>query len=131
MQKNFSKNIKTKQYETAYIYYMLVGSYFHKAQCRNRSMENLLFMFYKEMPRAKQEKLEAKVIRTLAKSFKDYRSLFSKMNCEVHFGWADNVLMIRFQTGFESVDIAVTEEGKCYLKVTAFADEDASSAEPD
>ena len=91
MRYSFTEKTSHRQQETAYMLYMIIGSYFHRCSCRSKALEENLFLYYKEL----QEKRLA------------------EMNAEVVISRADDLYILRFYTGFERVVVTVDEKG-CY-----------------
>ena len=60
----------------AYIVYMIVGSYFNKAICRNPVMADRLYLYYSEMKETTQEAKEQKVIMQADYELKHMRMYF-------------------------------------------------------
>ena len=61
----FLEKRSNKQQETAYMVYMIIGSYFHKCTCKTKILENKLFLSYKEMGKDKQEEKESRIIKVV------------------------------------------------------------------
>lgn len=51
-----------------YCLYMLLASYFDKAVCKNKILENKLYLYYKELSADKQVDMEKRCIKALGKS---------------------------------------------------------------
>jgi len=48
MRYSFTEKTSHRQQETAYMLYMIIGSYFHRCSCRSKALEENLFLYYKD-----------------------------------------------------------------------------------
>lgn len=115
----FVEKRKTVQEEMAYIAYMIVGSYFNKAVCKNPLMANRLYFYYMEMKETTQEAKEKKVIVQAEKVLKDYESILGVMRCEIVIALRNNKYLLDFFTGFERVHVEVDVRGNCEIEILA------------
>ena len=84
MMYKFNEKTNNKQQQTAYVLYMVVGSYFHKSICSNKVMEDRLYLHYREMPLRRQCDLEKQVIKNTEKELKDILPALAELNCRVY-----------------------------------------------
>lgn len=115
----FVEKRKTVQEEMAYIVYMIVGSYFNKAICKNRAMATRLYLYYAEMKEATQEAKEQKVIAQAEHIFIGYEKILEGMNCEVMVVFKESRYVLDFITGFEHVHAEVNRKGDCKMQLLA------------
>ena len=47
MRYSFVEKTSHRQQETAYMLYMIIGSYFHRCRCKSKAVEENLFLYYK------------------------------------------------------------------------------------
>lgn|GEM_PF-171342 len=99
--------------QTAYMLYMIIGSYFHRCSCRSKALEENLFLYYKELQEKRQVEKERQIIRVSEGVLKDNMTDLAEMNAEVVISRADDLYILRFYTGFERVVVTVDEKG-CY-----------------
>lgn len=111
----FVEKEKHTQEEMAFIVYMIVSSYFHKATCRNPIMAKRLYLYYREMSEKLQESKERQVIREAEKIFKEDADLLHMMNCEVVIRKSGETYLLDFLTGFEQVHTEIDRKGKFTL----------------
>ena len=107
MRYSFTEKTSHRQQETAYMLYMIIGSYFHRCSCRSKALEENLFLYYKEVEKERQ------IIRVSEGVLKDNMTDLAEMNAEVVISRADDLYILRFYTGFERVVVTVDEKG-CY-----------------
>lgn len=103
-----------KQLASAYIVFMIAGSYFHKCHCQSRSPR--FFLHYAEMPRQKQFEYEQRVIKKIECLDKTFLEKLSQLQCEV-VGWQEegDFVMV-FQTyGFEELEFIINQNGNFQL----------------
>ena len=105
------------QKETAYILYMIIGSYFHKCICKSKMMEKNLLLYYKEMTKSKQEYMEQQIIRKVEQLFGKKQTELANMNSEATISIDENVYQIVFRTWFEDVAATVDKKGKYEIKL--------------
>jgi len=60
MRYSFVEKTSHRQQETAYMLYMIIGSYFHRCRCKSKAVEENLFLYYKELREKKQVEKESK-----------------------------------------------------------------------
>lgn len=113
----FVEKRKTVQEEMAYIVYMIVGSYFNKAICKNWAMATRLYLYYAEMKEATQEANEQKVIAQAEHTFKGYEKNLEGMNCEVMLAFKEGRYVLDFVTGFEHIHAEVDRKGNCEMQL--------------
>ena len=51
----FTEKTNSIQQQTAYVLYMMIGSYFNKSVCSNKLLETSLSLHYQELPVKRQE----------------------------------------------------------------------------
>lgn len=61
------KNPMSSQFQLEYAVYMMLGSYFKKAECDTKRFEKKLFLYYQDLSCSKQETLEKQVISFVEK----------------------------------------------------------------
>ena len=115
----FVEKEKHTQEEMAFIVYMIVSSYFHKAACRNQFMVERLHLYYSEMNVKLQESKEQQVIREAEKIFKEEANLLCMMNCEVVIRRSGEIYQMDFLTGFEQVHAEIDRKGKFTIVLNA------------
>lgn len=115
----FVEKRRTVQEEMAYIVYMIVGSYFNKAICKNWAMATRLYLYYAEMKEAAQEANEQKVIAQAEHTFKCYEKNLEGMNCEVMLAFKEGRYVLDFVTRFEHVHAEVDRKGNCEMQLLA------------
>ena len=113
MRYSFTEKTSHRQQETAYMLYMIIGSYFHRSSCRSKALEANLFLYYKELQEKRQVEKERQIIRVSEGVLKDNMTDLAEMNAEVVILRADDLYILRFYTGFERVVVTVDEKG-CY-----------------
>ena len=113
MRYSFTEKTSHRQQETAYMLYMIIGSYFHRYSCRSKALEENLFLYYKELQEKRQVEKERQIIRVSEGVLKDNMTDLAEMNAEVVISRADDLYILRFYTGFERVVVTVDEKG-CY-----------------
>ena len=102
----------SKQFAVSYEDYMMGGSYFYSAECRNPLEEKRLFLHYAEMKKQTQIDEECKVIKELEKLNKEFLDSLGTLKSEVHFKRSGNYYVVDFQTGgFESLSFKIGEKG--------------------
>lgn len=112
MRYSFTEKTSHRQQETAYMLYMIIGSYFHRCSCRSKALEENLFLYYKELQEKKQEK-ERQIIKVSEGVLKDNIVDLAEMNAEAVISKVNDLYILSFYTGFERVVVTVDEKG-CY-----------------
>ena len=107
----FVEKKKHPQEQMAFIVYMILSSYFHKAVCRDAVMAERLYLYYKDLSEKSQWYKEEKVIKAAQKVLGSYEKLFAQMNCEVRIRKRKECYRIDLITGFEQVRAEIDEEG--------------------
>ena len=110
MRYSFTEKTSHRQQETAYMLYMIIGSYFHRCSCRSK--ENL-FLYYKELQEKKQVEKERQIIKVSEGVLKDNIVDLAEMNAEAVISKVNDLYILSFYTGFERVVVTVDEKG-CY-----------------
>ena len=100
MRYSFTEKTSHRQQETAYMLYMIIGSYFHRCSCRSKALEENLFLYYKELGERRQIDKERQIIRVSEGVLKDNMTDLAEMNAEVVISRADDLYILRFYTGF-------------------------------
>lgn len=121
MRYSFTEKTSHRQQETAYMLYMIIGSYFHRCRCRSKALEENLFLYYKELGESRQIDKERLIIRVSEGVLKDNMTDLAQMNAEVVISRADEMYVLRFYTGFE--DIVVTVDDKGLYEISLVEDE--------
>lgn len=101
----------------AYIAYMIVGSYFHKAICRNPFLERRLYLYYREKGFGQVEKWEEKMIAQTEKELAPYEELLADMNCVVRMERIGSGYKLTFETGFERIVVKVYSRTNVQIRV--------------
>ena len=124
MRYSFTEKTSHRQQETAYMLYMIIGSYFHKCSCRSKVLEENLFFYYKELGESRQIDKERQIIRVSEGVLKDNMADLAEMNAEVVIVRAGDLYILSFYTGFERIMVTVDDKG-CY-KISLEGDEEAA-----
>ena len=124
MRYSFVEKTSHRQQETAYMLYMIIGSYFHKCSCRSKALEENLFLYYKELQEKRQVEKERQIIKVSEGILKDNMTDLAEMNAEVVISKADDLYILSFYTGFERIMVTVDDKG-CY-KISLEGDEEAA-----
>ena len=111
MRYSFVEKTSHRQQETAYMLYMIIGSYFHRCSCRSKALEENLFLYYKELQEKRQVEKERQIIRVSEGILKDSMSKISEMNAEAVIYRTNGLYVIDFYTGFERIVATVNENG--------------------
>lgn len=112
MRYSFTEKTSHRQQETAYMLYMIIGSYFHRCSCRSKALEENLFLYYKEMPVKRQEEKEWQIIRVSEGVLGECLASMAQMNAEVFISKTDEMYVLRFYTGFEDIVATVDDKGR-------------------
>ncbi len=113
----FTEKTNSIQQQTAYVLYMMIGSYFNKSVCSNKLLETSLSLHYQELPVKRQEKLECRVIQDVERELKKVLPVLAKMNCKVFIRHRDESYFLQFETGFETVSAVVDRKGNYQVQV--------------
>lgn len=113
MRYSFVEKTSHRQQETAYMLYMIIGSYFHRCSCRSKALEENLFLYYKELQEKKQVEKERQIIKVSEGVLKDNIVDLAEMNAEAVISKVNDLYILSFYTGFERVVVTVDEKG-CY-----------------
>ena len=113
MRYSFVEKTSHRQQETAYMLYMIIGSYFHKCSCRSKALEENLFLYYKELQEKRQVEKERQIIKVSEGILKDNMTDLAEMNAEVVISKADDLYILSFYPGFEMIVVTGDETG-CY-----------------
>lgn len=124
MRYSFTEKTSHRQQETAYMLYMIIGSYFHKCICRSKALEENLFLYYKELGENRQVDKERQIIRVSEGVLKDNMTDLAEMNAEAIISKVDNLYILSFYTGFERIVVTVDDKG-CY-EISLEGDEEAA-----
>ena len=111
MRYSFTEKTSHRQQETAYMLYMIVGSYFHRCSCRSKALEENLFLYYKELGENRQIDKERQIIRVSEGVLKDNMTDLAEMNAEAIISKVDNLYILSFYTGFERIVVTVDDKG--------------------
>lgn len=114
--KNFSSVEKgySKQRATAYIVYMMAGSYF-SSHGATRKFSNL-YLHYAEMPQEKQYQCESRVISSMDALGKDFLTKIAALRYDVRYNFCGDDLLMEFHTGgFEGLLCRIQKNGSFRL----------------
>jgi len=100
------------QLATAYIVYMMIGSYFKSCKAQSILKVNSLYVHYTEMRANTQLSTERRVERDFTEQFAEYLPLFENSLSEVSIYESDDNLCLCFDTGFEKLIAMVDREGQ-------------------
>ena len=100
------------QLATAYIIYMMLGSYFKSCKAQSTLKVNSLYVHYTEMRVNTQLSAERRIERDFTEQFAEYLPLFEDSICEVSVYDSGDNLCLRFDTGFEKLIAVVDREGQ-------------------
>lgn len=109
-----------KQLAKSYITYMMVGSLFKKAVCKNLTEAKHLYLHYAEMPKEKQINQEYAVLKQLDNFDFFFLNQIKQMQCEVYMKPSNDCYLILFFTGFEKIVAKVDTKG--HLELQAITD---------
>ncbi|MDD6404734.1 MAG: hypothetical protein PUG00_02910 [Clostridiales bacterium] len=112
MRYSFTEKTSHRQQETAYMLYMIIGSYFHKCSCRSKALEENLFLYYKELGESRQIGKERQIISVSEGVLGECLASMAQMNAEVFISKTDEMYVLRFYTGFEDIVVAVDDKGR-------------------
>ena len=113
MRYSFTERTSHRQEETAYMPYMIIGSYCHRCSCRSTALEENLFLYYKELQEKKQVEKERQIIKVSEGVLKDNIVDLAEMNAEAVISKVNDLYILSFYTGFGRVVVTVDEKG-CY-----------------
>lgn len=108
-------NVVDKQ--TAYILYMMVGSYFRKCSCKSKMLEKQLFLYYKDMPVKKQESLEERVIKDTEKILEELLPVLAESDCTVRILKVVDGYQLCFESETSKIVLFVNEKGNYVWKL--------------
>lgn len=117
MSKLYESKKSHKQEEMAYALFMIIGSCFKKCYNLSDRMESRLFLYYAEVGREKQFRMEEGVIRETERSLAEYMELFEKSHCTAVIEKSGANICLSFSTGFEIVTASVEPSGKYAIEV--------------
>lgn len=112
MRYSFTEKTSHRQQETAYMLYMIIGSYFHRCRCRSKALEENLFLYYKELGERRQIDKERQIIRVSEGVLGECLASMAQMNAEVFISKTDEMYVLRFYTGFEDIVATVDDKGR-------------------
>jgi hypothetical protein len=112
MRYSFTEKTSHRQQETAYMLYMIIGSYFHRCSCRSKALEENLFLYYKELQEKRQVEKERQIIRVSEGVLGECLASMAQMNAEVFISKTDEMYVLRFYTGFEDIVATVDDKGR-------------------
>ena len=112
MRYSFTERTSHRQQETAYMLYMIIGSYFHRCSCRSKALEENLFLYYKELQEKRQVEKERQIIRVSEGVLGECLASMAQMNAEVFISKTDEMYVLRFYTGFEDIVATVDDKGR-------------------
>lgn len=111
----FLEKRSNKQQETAYMVYMIIGSYFHKCTCKTKILEKKLFLSYKEMGKDKQEEKESRIIKVVERVLGQMMEVMKDMNANASIIKDGNELVVCFYTGFENIYATIDKSGYFHI----------------
>ena len=103
-------NYKIEQ--TAYIVFMMVGSYFRSCESHNHFLEKKYCMLYKEMKELSQIGLEARIEKEFLESCPFAPEVFDELRATARISRGKDDASVWFRTGFEEVLVHIDEEGR-------------------
>ncbi len=115
------KNPNTAQYQLEYVMYMMLSSYYRKARCLSKRMEQKLYLYYMDLTKEKQYILEDNVIRCIEagilceldeKAGRSVSVALSDMECVVRIENRGDHHVLRFASKGLVYGLRVTYEGK-------------------
>lgn len=112
MRYSFTEKTSHRQQETAYMLYMIIGSYFHRCSCRSKALEENLLLYYKELQEKRQVEKERQIIRVSEGVLGECLASMAQMNAEVFISKTDEMYVLRFYTGFEDIVATVDDKGR-------------------
>ena len=113
----FTEKRNNIQEQTTYIFYMILGSYFHKCIMKKKRLEEKLMLYYKEMPHKKQADLEEQVVEKAEAVLSNWLDAIADMNCEADIYRDGTNYCLVFETGFERVIASVGANGRYAIAV--------------
>ncbi len=112
MRYSFVEKTSHRQQETAYMLYMIIGSYFHRCSCKSKTVEENLFLYYKELQEKRQVEKERQIIKVSEGVLKDNIADLAEMNAEAVISKVNDLYILSFYTGFEMIVVTVDEKGR-------------------
>lgn len=112
MKYSFVEKTSHRQQETAYMLYMIIGSYFHRCSCKSKTVEENLFLYYKELQEKRQVEKERQIIKVSEGVLKDNIADLAEMNAEAVISKVNDLYILSFYTGFEMIVVTVDEKGR-------------------
>ena len=101
---------------------MILSSYFNRSICSNKLQETSLRLYYQDLAPARQEALEAKLIVDIERKLQDILPILGEMNCMVSISRQAGEYRLLFETGFETVSVAVDQKGHYRIQVLGEAE---------
>ncbi len=86
------KNPNAAQFQLEYVMYMMLSSYYKKAKCTNKRSEERLYLYYMDMTKDRQYRLEENCIQCIEEEI--LPEVFKK--CPALSGIADTECEVRF-----------------------------------
>ena len=120
MRYSFTEKTSHRQQETAYMLYMIIGSYFHRCRCKSKALEENLFLYYKELGESRQIDKERQIIRVSEGVLKDNMTDLAEMNAEAIISKVDNLYILSFYTGFERIVVTVDDKGRYEISLEEY-----------
>jgi len=112
MRYSFVEKTSHRQQETAYMLYMIIGSYFHRCSCKSKTVEENLFLYYKELQEKRQVEKERQIIKVSEGVLKDNIADLAEMNAEAVISKVNDLYILSFYTGFEMIVVTVDKKGR-------------------
>ncbi len=106
------QTVNAPQRQTAYIAYMMVGSYFRSCQCESEMKEQNMKLHYLDMKKPKQERLEELVEKDFSTFFSSDLPALQELDSKVQFLEDGEDLMVCFLGRFGKLLVTITPKGE-------------------
>lgn len=120
MRYSFTEKTSHRQQETAYMLYMIIGSYFHRCRCKSKAVEKNLFLYYKELQENRQVEKERQIIKVSEGVLKYKMADLAEMNAEAVISKVNDLYILSFYTGFEMIVVTVDEKGRYEISLEEY-----------
>lgn len=91
---------------------MMISSMFKKTYVTNELAEQQLYLYYREMNPAEQEKKERSILRQAEEALKGKMGYLGEMHADVLFYLGEEKSYLFFNTGFEVIQLEVSGKGE-------------------
>lgn len=98
--------------QSAYVIYMIMGSYFKRCTCKSKMLEKQLYLHYKDLPYGKQEKLEERIISYVEDRYADYLDHLALMDAEAYIIPQREGYEVVFEFAKRTITFLVDKNGK-------------------